>query len=97
MSEIQNIIDGITKNLNDYGITITWISDLTSDKKFSCNTNIRHENNLGSDTNLKSIEELCSEFKDYYNVHCNNLIMMLHTTIEGPYAGCQYIYYDFHL
>ena len=80
----------ITDELNKKDVTVLWLPDLSTISKFSYNTNIRHEDEMGSDLDLKTIDELCEEFK-----HCGTqLVLLLHNVTDGPHKGCQMIYYD---
>jgi len=76
----------LTVALNNKGIMCLWLPDLQTERKFSYNTNIRHEDELGRDLGLKSVDQLCEEFR-----HCGDrLHLMLHNLIDGT----QYIYYS---
>lgn len=85
-----DLIGNLTLELNQKGIIVMWLPRNQIKRKFSYNTNIRHEDDIGRDLHLKSIDELCQEFS-----HCGDeLVLMLHDIMDGPYKGSQLIYYD---
>ena len=96
MSLIARTKGELTDELNKKDVTVVWLPDLTTKHKFSYNTNIRHEDEMGNDLDLKTIDELCEEFK-----HCGSgtaapteLVLLFHNVTDGPHEGCQMIYYD---
>lgn len=84
------IIGTITEILHKRKVTVMWLPDLQTERKFTYNTNIRHEDDMGRDLHLKGPEELCREVE-----HCGSKIMlMLNTITYGRCAGTQVLYYD---
>ena len=80
----------ITEELNSRGVTVTWLPMSKTAGKFTFNTNIRHEDEMGRDLELKDIKELCDEFK-----HCGyNLILTHHRNDDNPHICGELIYYD---
>ncbi len=88
MSLEAEIKGRITEELNKRNVTVTWLPDLSTNRKFSYNTNIRHEDEMGQDLDLKSITELCDEFKH----SGTELVLLLHNNKEHPCNG-QMIFY----
>lgn len=80
----------LTDELNRRNITVMWLPDLSTKRKFPFNTNIRHEDEMGRDLDIKSIDQLCGELQ-----HCGDeLVLLFHDITEGPHKGCQMIFYD---
>lgn len=57
----------LTDELNRRNVTVMWLPDITIRRKFPYNTNIGHEDEMGSDLDIKNIDELYAELK-----HCGN-------------------------
>lgn len=90
MSLVARIKGELTDELNRKDVTVLWLPDLSTKRKFSYNTNIRHEDEMGEDLDLKSTSELCEQFIK----HCGNeLVLLFHDCTDGPHKGCQMIYY----
>ena len=83
------IIGELTARLNDRGISVLWLPSRCTQRKFPYNTNIRHEDEMGEDLDLKSIDELCDEFK----ASGSDIVLLFHD-VDGPHKGSQMIFYD---
>ena len=91
-------IGRITINLMMRGIKVTWIPDIWEPgsepiQKFTYNTNMRHEDEMGRDLDFKDLDSLCEEF-----LHCiepnKSLVIQIHNIESGPHRFGKTIYYD---
>lgn len=89
MTDLTELIGELTFNLVGEGYTVKWYPDLTLKRKFSYNTNICHEDDMGRDVERKSIGELVTEIT---HMQGTSLVLMLNKVQDG--SDSHLLYYD---
>jgi len=91
MADVTRLISEVTVRLvTQRNWSVLVYPDLTCERKFSYNTNVRHEDTMGNDLHLKTADELIREVE-----HCGPSLVFLQHEVQGqPDTKTQILFYD---
>jgi hypothetical protein len=87
---VSALLGDLVRTLNKNGVTVMLLPDNQKEQKFTYNTNIRYEDDMGNDLDLKCADKIVKELE-----HCGDkLVLMFHTASNRSFGCNQMLYYD---